>query len=318
MTPDREPVVSRARPRTPSRPRTPAVSGAPPRTPDPTPAWTPAAGHASSRVRPAARVASASVAALLALALILGACGSSTPTPTPGETPGPGRTLAPGETAGPGDSGAPLETPAPGESSAPPEVTPTPGIIVGPGETPSDTPPPDYEEETPPPHPTTKPKPTPTLTPNAALEKKLPNSIRGVKLVKDSYSGTNMSGTSAATIATKDLLARLGKKPANLSIATAADPTGKLPVFLQAIRIAKVPTEPLLTNYLAVIEKYSQRGIEKDTASLGGKKVTTIVDIEQRDAGSKAVLYIYAKGDIVYVVSTNDKALAADALKAMP
>jgi len=306
MIPDREPV------------------SLPPRTPT-GPARTPTTGHESSRTRSVARIASASVAGILALALILGACGSSTPTPTPGETPGPGQSLAPGETADPGDSSAPLETAepgestGPGESSAPPEITPTPGIIVGPGETPADTPPPGYEEETPPPHPTAKPKPTPTLTPNAALEKKLPNAIRGVKLVKDSYSGKNMPPASdPRTIPTRELLKNLNAKAANLSVATAADPTGKLALFLNAIRVAKVPTEALFTNYLAVLEKYSQRGIEKGTATLGGKKVTTVVDIDQRDAGSKTVMYMYAKGDIIYVVYTDDKALAANALKAMP
>jgi len=278
------------------------------------------------RTRGAARLASAGLLVILALALTLGACGSSAPTTSGQASP----SLAPGETLGPGESGAsgaPLETPAPGEGTpapgegtpGPSGATPTPAILVGPSETPADTPPPGYQEETPPPHPTPKPKPTPTLTANKALEKKLPNAIRGVKLVKDSYSGANMPPASdPRTISTRDLLDRLHATPANLSVATAADPTGKLAVFLNAIRVAKVPTEMLFTNYLAVLQKYSQRGVETGSATLGGKKVSTIVDIDQRDKGSKSVMYLYAKGDIIYAVYSDSRALAADALKAMP
>lgn len=239
--------------------------------------------------------------AALALALLAGACGSSAPTLAPasisptgsgstsaGPTPAPVSTLAPSGTEVPsGASGAP----SPGSSSGM-------NTYVG------------------------TPPPTPHADP--ALEAKLPDSIRAVTLTKSSFSGSSMPTTQTdQTKPTFDLLARLGKQPADLTFAVASDPrlnvstqaASALPLFLVAYQVKGTTAEDLMAALLAVAEKYATSGVEKGTASVGGQTLTTYVDNSVPQAGTN---YLVPRGDILYVIQTPDSTLAAEALGSLP
>jgi hypothetical protein len=166
--------------------------------------------------------------------------------------------------------------------------------------------------------------PPPTPHDDLALEAKLPDSIRAVQLTKSSLSGSRMPAEATdQTKPTFDLLARLGKKPADLTFAVAADPrlnnsaeaAQALPLFMIAYQVQGVGGDDLLAAILAVAEKYATSGVEKGTATLGGQTVQTYVDKSLQQAGTN---YLVPRGDTLVVIQTTDEAMAAEALASLP
>ena len=238
------------------------------------------------------------VGAALAIALLVGACGSSA-TPIPVTTQPPAS--SPASSAAPTAPAAP-SAPA-GPSASPTQIVPQPsggGWNVTAG-----TPPPTSHED-------------------PALEAKLPDAIRAVQLTKSSFSGSSMPAEETEkTKPTFDLLKRLGKLPADLAFAVAADPrlndsaqaVNALPLFLIAYQVQGTSAEDLMAALLAVAETYATSGVEKGTATLGGQTITTYVDKAVPQAGSN---YMVPRGDVLFVIQTPDEKLAAEALGALP
>jgi hypothetical protein len=226
----------------------------------------------------------------LAAALLLGACGGSAVSPAPTGPTGSGATSA-------GTTPAPVTTAVPSGTAA----SQSPGSSSGPNTYVGTPPPPSHAD--------------------AALEAKLPDSIRAVRLTKSSYSGSSMPATETEdTKPTFDLLARLGKKPADLAWATAADPrrgisteeANALPVFLVAYQVKGVSGADLLTPFLAIAaEQYASIGFEKGTASIGGQTIQTFV---LRSVPQAWTSYLVPRGDILYIIQTPDEKMAAEAL----
>jgi len=232
------------------------------------------------------------VGAALALALLVGACGGSA-TPVPVTTQPP--------VSSPAASAAP--TGPTGPSASPTQIIPQPS--GGGWDVTSGTPPPVSHAD-------------------PALEAKLPDAIRAVQLTKSSVSGSSMpTEETEKTKPTLDLLERLGRQPADLAWATAADPrlndaaqaANALPLFLIAYRVQGTSAEDLMTALLAVAEKYATSGVEKGTASVGGQTITTYVDKAVPQAGTN---YMVPRGDVLYVIQTADEKLAAEALGSLP
>jgi len=228
------------------------------------------------------------VGAALAIALLVGACGSSA-TPIPVTTQPPA--------SSPASSAAP--TAPTGPSASPTQIVPQPsggGWNVTAG-----TPPPTSHE-------------------NPALEAKLPDAVRAVQLTKSSFSGSSMPAEETErTKPTFDLLKRLGKQPADLAFAVAADPrlndaaqaANALPLFLIAYQVQGTSAEDLMAALLAVAETYATSGVEKGTASVGGQTITTYVDKAVPQAGTN---YMVPRGDVLYVIQTTDEKMAEEAL----
>jgi hypothetical protein len=275
------------------------------------PASPPAAGPASPPAPPSALagalavaplagapLAGAPLAVVLAAALLLGACGGAAPTPA---VSNPAASLPGGSLPGASATPPPVTTPAPAASSAP--ASANPGSSSG-YNTYIGTPP-----------------PTPHADP--ALEARLPDALGGVALTKSSFSGSSMpTQENDKTKPTFDLLGRLGKQPADLTFAVAADPrlndaaqaANALPIFLIAYRVQGVSAEDLMAVLLAVAEKYATQGVEKGTASLGGQTLTTYVDKSIPQAGTN---YLVPRGDVLFVIQTPQAALAEKALAAL-
>ena len=146
------------------------------------------------------------------------------------------------------------------------------------------------------------------------LEGRLPDAINGVKLLKLSFKGTDFlgSGNSSSKDLT-DVLASLGKTPADLSIAVASDATGQLEMSLGAFRIAGADANTIITKFISASQKDSP-DVKVSQANVGGKTVTQVDDPNSSSGPS----YFYSSGDTVFFVETVDPALAAAAIATFP
>jgi hypothetical protein len=171
----------------------------------------------------------------------------------------------------------------------------------------------------------TTPTPSPTPTPTAAasagalpsislpnnakeLEALLPDTLGGHTLTKFSMKGSDFvdqAGSANAELAT--WLNSLGKSLDDVSAAYAFDVSGgSTGVF--AFRVNGVDHTTLLSTLQQAMKSELPTWT---TATVGGKSVQTGSD-------STSTQYIYGTADLIFVVFTDDPAVAAEALKALP
>ncbi len=147
------------------------------------------------------------------------------------------------------------------------------------------------------------------------LENRLPNEINGVTLVKYSFKGSSFLESGASNSQDLlDLLTTLGKTPADMSVAFAADPVGDLDVQIGAFKVSGADSNALLQGFVLATQKQSPEDVITQ-ANVGGKNVTQIDDPQDTTSGS---VYIYASGDTLFYVASPDAALAGAALLALP
>jgi hypothetical protein len=147
------------------------------------------------------------------------------------------------------------------------------------------------------------------------FEARLPNAINGVTLTKYSWKGADFfAADNSNSHNLQDLLNALGKAPADLSIAFASDPTGRLGVTIGAFKVTGADGNALLAEFL----KAASRDAPSDTftqASVGGRNVTQITDPTDT---ARATVYVFTTGDVLFDVQSTDQVLAAAALQAIP
>ncbi len=138
-----------------------------------------------------------------------------------------------------------------------------------------------------------------------ALEALLPDQIGGQPTQKLSMTGATFLGDGGSS--TNDfttILTRLGKSPADLSVAGAS--TDALQVF--AFRVKGVDANQLFQAFVQLAS--SAQGDVVSDANIGGKAVKKVVTVDG------AVSYIYASGDVLFTVdvsSDTDPALLTEA-----
>jgi hypothetical protein len=147
------------------------------------------------------------------------------------------------------------------------------------------------------------------------LENRLPSEINGVALTKYSFKGTTFLGSGASNSQDLiDLLSSLGKTPNDMSVAFAADQTGKLDVQIGAFKVAGADSNALLAAFVAAT-KSTTPGVQVTQANVGGKNVSQITDPTDTTTGA---IYVYASGDVLFYVQSPDPALAGAAIQALP
>jgi hypothetical protein len=147
------------------------------------------------------------------------------------------------------------------------------------------------------------------------LEARLPNAINGVTLTKYSWKGADFfAADNASSQHLQDLLNALGKAPADLSIAFASDPTGRLGVTVGAFKVTGADGNALLAEFLNAARRDAP-SVTFTQASVGGRNVTQITDPTDM---AKATVYAFTAGDVLFDVQSTDQALAAAALQAIP
>lgn len=147
---------------------------------------------------------------------------------------------------------------------------------------------------------------------SAKLEATLPDTVGGVALQKGSLNVLQFytGGNSAANILTL-FVAGLGVTPAEVGVAAAVDPDGKIQILAAEFNGV---TSAAIQAQVEAVAKGVDPNVTLANTTIGGKSVTTATY-----PGSKTGPVIsYITGDTLYIVQSSDPALAEDALKQLP
>jgi hypothetical protein len=160
---------------------------------------------------------------------------------------------------------------------------------------------------------------TATATPamphvDAALEDTLPSKIGGVSLQKWSWplSSYIASTTGGDKVLYVPWLVKLGKTPDEIDMAISTEATH---LVVEAMKVPGVAPATLTSGFGDVAKK---AGWPVESGKIGGKSVLKIVDPAAEAAGTLSTAYVYAKGDVMYLVITDDALLLAEALLKLP
>ncbi|MGD0020249.1 MAG: hypothetical protein ABSD62_13440 [Candidatus Limnocylindrales bacterium] len=201
-------------------------------------------------------------------------------------------------------SAAPTSSPT-AETTSRPTATPTRTSSIGPSASAA---------------PSVSPSPTPDLGlphVNAALEDKLPGIIGGITLEKFSMplSTYMASSTGGDKILYTPWLVKFGKNADDIDLAVAADLTQTETFHAQAIEVPGVDATALSGGFADVARKNKW---PVNAKQVGPKSVLEIVDPATDAAGGLGTAYVYATGDVLYVVVTDDPALLLEAMIKLP
>jgi hypothetical protein len=136
----------------------------------------------------------------------------------------------------------------------------------------------------------------------------LPSTFGGATLQKFSMKGAQFLGQSSNSDLDK-AVASLGLTTADVSVAIAADPTGKMDISFAAIRFAGADSGKLLQVFSAASQA---SGDLVGSVNVGGKDV-----IKTKDS-SGSFSYFYVRNDVVLGVTAKTDAAAAPALQVLP
>jgi hypothetical protein len=148
----------------------------------------------------------------------------------------------------------------------------------------------------------------PSFNPDKNLEALLPTTFGGVTLQKFSMKGAQFLGSNPDPTFNQ-AIAALGLTAADVSVAVAADPTGKMDISFAAIRFAGADSGKLLTVFTAASQA---TGDLVGSVNVGGKDV-----IKTKDS-SGSFSYFYVKNDTVLGVTAKTDAAAGPALQVLP
>ena len=148
----------------------------------------------------------------------------------------------------------------------------------------------------------------PSFTPDKDLEALLPSTFGGATLQKFSMKGADFLDADPTSDFNK-VVASLGLKATDVSVAVASDAAGKLDTQFAAIRFAGADSGKLLEVFKAASQA---SGDLVGSVNLGGKDV-----MKTKDA-SGSLSYFYVRGDVVLGVNAKDDTAAAAALAILP
>jgi hypothetical protein len=165
--------------------------------------------------------------------------------------------------------------------------------------------------------PSVSPSPAATLPlphVDAALEDKLPDTIGGVQLEKLSWPLStyiaSLKGGGDSVLYTPWLV-NFGKNADDIDMAVASDLTETENFTIQAIEMPGISAASLTSEFASVASK---QGWPTSPMSVGPVSLTEIVDPATTAAGGLGTAYIWAQGDIMYVIVTDDLSLVVEAL----
>lgn len=216
----------------------------------------------------------APLAASAALAIIVSACGGSATAAPSAASPSAAASVAPSVAPSP----SPEASATSAESTAPAASGALPSIAL------------------------------PSFNADKDLEALLPGTFGGATLQKFSMKGAQFLSQGSNSDLDKAVTA-LGLTTADVSVAVAADPTGKMDVSFAAIRFAGADSGKLLQVFQAASQA---AGDLVGSMSLGGKNVLKTKD------SSGSFSYFYVRNDVVLGVTAKDDATAATALAVLP
>lgn len=178
------------------------------------------------------------------------------------------------------------------------------------------------------PSPTATPTPAAEPTPTGdgddepagdeALETLIPDEVAGITLEKESMTGADVLGEEGVTPEVQAFLQTVGADVGDISAAfgfgfNADDPEQGF-ITISAFRVAGANEDVLLAEMQSSMEAEFE-GTEVSQANLGGKDVTIIA---YGDGPERQLIYLHARGDIIFMVFSSTEELAEEALSQIP
>ncbi len=144
------------------------------------------------------------------------------------------------------------------------------------------------------------------------LEATLPTNVNGVMLTTGSINVLQLYTTGNTALNTLTVFsAGLGTNPAQVAVAAAADPDGKIQIIgaqFQGQTSAAIQAE------VETVAKQTDPNVVLANTTIGGKPVTTATFPNDHDGPT----YTYVTGDTLYILQSADPALIEAALKQLP
>ena len=176
--------------------------------------------------------------------------------------------------------------------------------------------------------PSPTPSPTPVPTPSASasgalpsfnlpsnakeLEALLPDTLGGAKVTKASMKGSDFVNSSSSNAELKAWLDSVGKSLNDVSAAFEFVASGTSSSAVFAFRVAGVDNGKLIDEFKKSSDT-SGPAMTWTSANVGGKNVQKATDSSQN-----ATVYLYGSADLMFIVETNDPAIAQEALSHLP
>ena len=145
------------------------------------------------------------------------------------------------------------------------------------------------------------------------LEAAIPDTIGDIALGTDSLTGADVLGDDPGARAITAALRADGHTPEDLLVAYASDEAGTSDLSITALAVEGMTEKAMRKLALEAWLPSSSAGVTTQPATVGGRDVTRV---DYGDGGP--IDYVLANDGAVFIVSTADDALAAEALKALP
>ena len=145
----------------------------------------------------------------------------------------------------------------------------------------------------------------------AELEALLPDTLGGVTLQKSSWSGTDFVNQNSTNTELVAFLQSLGKSLSDISAAAAFSPTFDNSIF--AFLVNGVDHNILISEFQKAENTGLDTPIPWTSATVGGKSV-----FQATTDTAGEMIYLYGVADLFFEVTSNDPAIAAEALSKLP
>ena len=155
----------------------------------------------------------------------------------------------------------------------------------------------------------------PTAAPSPAapvLEAEMPKAVNGTALTTESALNASSLGSGPNSRALSAAVTSLGKKPGDLEVADAFDPSGALALSILGFRLPGSDPATLRPVVLDAWLSVKSAGVTSTSVSLSG---TPSTKVSYGDGGPDQYVFVFR--DSVFIVVTTDQALAVSAVAAM-
>jgi hypothetical protein len=148
------------------------------------------------------------------------------------------------------------------------------------------------------------------------LEALIPNQAAGVTLQKFSMKGSEFATSANADAETLAFLSALGVSARDIGVAFgfgySAEAKAAIAIF--AFRAVGASPDRLVQQFKQATNRNRPTPLSWQSATVGGKSVQWAADASQQDVR----LYLYGRGDVLFLVSATTESQAADALGKLP
>ena len=148
------------------------------------------------------------------------------------------------------------------------------------------------------------------------LEALIPAEIGGITLQKSSMSGDQFVNSGSTSQELQDFLGGLGVAVEDVAIAIGVglSPESGEAAAMFAFRADGADTARLVNGFKEAYDADNDRGLVWEPVSIGGKSAERTTNPQQPNQ----VIYLYAKDDILFFLTTANEEQAAEALAGLP